>query len=53
VIPHKPPGLLPEEPMLKLDSSEHPIRQVVLTETIEHRVGRVTVPSRPGVRDQD
>jgi D-galactarolactone cycloisomerase len=49
VIPNNPSGLFPEEPMLEFDRSEHPIRQAVLAGAIEHRAGRVTVPSRPGL----
>ena len=49
VIPHNPPGLFPEEPMLEFDRSEHPIRQAVLTEPIEHRAGRVAIPTGPGL----
>ena len=49
VIPHNPPGLFPEEPMLEFDRSEHPIRQAVLTERIEHRAGQVDVPTGPGL----
>jgi D-galactarolactone cycloisomerase len=49
VLPHNPPGLFPEEPMLEFDRSEHPIRQAVLAEPIEHRAGRVAVPAGPGL----
>ncbi len=49
VIPHNPPGLFPEEPTLEFDRSEHPIRQAVLTERIEHRAGQVDVPTGPGL----
>jgi D-galactarolactone cycloisomerase len=49
VIPHNPPGLFPEEPMLEFDRSEHPVRQAVLTEPIEHHAGRVAVPTGPGL----
>jgi D-galactarolactone cycloisomerase len=49
VILNNPSGLFPEEPMLEFDQSEHPIRQAVLAGAIEHRAGRVTVPSRPGI----
>ncbi len=31
--------------MLELERSEHPIRQAVRAEPIEHRTGRVTAPS--------
>jgi len=49
VIPHNPPGLFPEEPMLEFDRSEHAIRQAVLVEPIEHRAGRVAIPTGPGL----
>ncbi|MBD0275121.1 MAG: mandelate racemase/muconate lactonizing enzyme family protein [Acetobacteraceae bacterium] len=49
VVPHNPPGLFPEEPMLEFDRSEHPIRQAVLATPIEHRAGRVAVPAGPGL----
>jgi D-galactarolactone cycloisomerase len=49
VIPHNPPGLFPEEPMLEFDRSEHPIRQAVLATPIEHRAGQVAVPAGPGL----
>lgn len=49
VIPHTPPGLFPTEPMLEFDRTEHPVRQAVLTEPIEHRGGRVAIPTGPGL----
>jgi D-galactarolactone cycloisomerase len=49
VLPHNPPGLFPEEPLLEFDRSEHPIRQAVLATLIEHRAGRVAVPTGPGL----
>lgn len=49
VIPHNPPGLFPEEPLLEFDRSEHPLRQAVLTQPIEHAGGVVAVPTGPGL----
>ncbi len=49
VIPHNPPGLFPEEPLLEFDRSEHPLRQAVLTQPIEHMGGVVAVPTGPGL----
>lgn len=49
VLPHSPPGLWPGEPLLEFDRSEHPLRDVVLTEPIRHDKGRVKVPSGPGL----
>ena len=34
--------------MREFGRSEHPIRQAVLAEPIEHRAGRVAVPTGPG-----
>ena len=44
-----PPSLLSERTMLELNRSEHPIRQAVLVAPIEHRAGRVAVPTGPGL----
>jgi D-galactarolactone cycloisomerase len=44
-----PPSLNPLEPMLEFDRTEHPIRQALLTDPIEHRGGRVAVPTGPGL----
>jgi len=49
IIPHNPPGLFPEEPMLEFDRTEHPVRQAVLTKPIEHRGSRVAIPDGPGL----
>jgi len=35
--------------MLEFDRSEHAIRQAVLAEPIEHRAGRVAIPTGPGL----
>ncbi len=48
-LPHNPPGLYPIEPLLEFDQTEHPIRQAILTEPIEHERGVVAVPDRPGL----
>jgi D-galactarolactone cycloisomerase len=49
VLPHNPPCLRPEEPILEFDRTEHPIRQAILAEPIEHERGIVKVPDRPGL----
>ncbi len=49
VLPHNPPGLLAEEPLLEFDRSEHPIRQAVLATPITHQAGRVAIPTGPGL----
>ena len=50
VIPSfTPQSLNPVEPMLEFDQTEHPIRQVLLLEPIEHRKGIVQVPNGPGL----
>jgi len=49
VLPHNPPRLNPSEPPLEFDRSEHPFRQSILTQPIEHVSGRVTIPERPGL----
>jgi D-galactarolactone cycloisomerase len=47
--PHTPPSLNPLEPMLEFDRTEHPIRQAILKEPIEHVKGVVRVPNGPGL----
>ncbi len=49
MVPHNPPGLVPEEPTPEFSQSEHPIGQAVLAEPIEHRAGRVAVPCGLGL----
>jgi len=50
VLPsHTPTSLNPLEPMLEFDRTEHPIRQALLTQPIEHARGRVRVPEGPGL----
>jgi D-galactarolactone cycloisomerase len=50
VLPsHTPPSLAPLEPMLEFDRTEHPIRQALLTQPIEHAGGVVRVPDGPGL----
>ena len=44
-----PPSLNPLEPMLEFDRTEHPIRQTLLTQPIEHEGGHVAVPTGPGL----
>ncbi len=49
VLPsHTPTSLAPIEPMLEFDRTEHPIRQAILTQPIEHVGGIVRVPDGPG-----
>jgi D-galactarolactone cycloisomerase len=47
--PHTPPSLAPLEPLLEFDRTEHPIRQAILTQPIEHVRGVVTVPGGAGL----
>ena len=50
VLPsHTPTSLAPLEPMLELDRTEHPIRQAILKEPIEHARGIVRIPDGPGL----
>jgi D-galactarolactone cycloisomerase len=49
VLPHMPSSLNPVEPMLEFDRTEHPIRQAILAEPIEHKRGIVQVPQGPGL----
>jgi len=44
-----PPSLSPVEPIMEFDRTEHPMRQAILTEPIEHRNGVVEVPTGPGL----
>lgn len=47
--PHTPPSLRPIVPILELDRTEHPIRQALLVEPIEHVRGVIRVPDGPGL----
>jgi D-galactarolactone cycloisomerase len=50
VLPsHTPASLAPLEPLLEFDRTEHPIRQAILTQPIEHAGGTVRVPDGPGL----
>ncbi len=49
VLPHSPLRLTPREPLLEFDRSEHPFRQVVLMQPIEHVQGVVQIPDGPGL----
>ena len=49
VLPHNPPRLCPTEPLLEFDRSEHPFRQAILTQAIEHAAGEVAIPQGPGL----
>jgi D-galactarolactone cycloisomerase len=49
MLPHNPPCLHPEQPLLEFDRTEHPIRQAILTEPIEHERGTVRIPDQPGL----
>ncbi|MDA0664528.1 MAG: mandelate racemase/muconate lactonizing enzyme family protein [Proteobacteria bacterium] len=49
VLPHNPPGWNPTEPLLEFDRSEHPFRQAVLKQPLEHVKGIVQVPTGPGL----
>jgi len=50
VLPsHTPVSLAPLQPMLEFDRTEHPIRQSLLVQPIEHTAGIVRVPDGPGL----
>lgn len=50
VLPsHTPTSLAPLEPLLEFDRTEHPIRQAILKEPIEHANGVVRVPDGAGL----
>ncbi|MDP1868851.1 MAG: mandelate racemase/muconate lactonizing enzyme family protein [Bradyrhizobium sp.] len=50
VLPSQTPhSLAPLEPMLEFDRTEHPIRQSLLLQPIEHVKGIVQVPGGPGL----
>jgi D-galactarolactone cycloisomerase len=50
VLPsHTPLSLAPVEPLLEFDRTEHPIRQSLLVQPIEHTKGIVRVPDGPGL----
>jgi D-galactarolactone cycloisomerase len=49
VLPHSPPRHRPLEPMLEFDRSEHPFRQAVLMQPLEHKAGAVSIPENPGL----
>lgn len=50
VLPtHTPTSLAPAEPVFEFDRTEHPIRQAILREPIEHSGGVVRVPDGPGL----
>lgn len=50
VLPsHTPPSLNPTGPLLELDRTEHPIRQALLLDSIEHAHGIVRVPDGAGL----
>ncbi len=47
--PHTSVSLAPIQPMLEFDRTEHPIRQSLLVQPIEHSGGIVRVPDSPGL----
>jgi D-galactarolactone cycloisomerase len=47
--PHTPLSLKSVEPVLEFDRTEHPIRQAILAQPIEHERGGVRVPTGPGL----
>jgi D-galactarolactone cycloisomerase len=49
VLPDNPPCLRPEQPLLELDRTAHPIRQAILAQPIEHERGVVRIPEGPGL----
>jgi D-galactarolactone cycloisomerase len=46
---HTPLSLAPLQPLLEFDRTEHPIRQALLVQPIEHSGGIVRVPDGPGL----
>jgi D-galactarolactone cycloisomerase len=46
---HTPLSLAPLQPLLEFDRTEHPIRQALLAQPIEHTNGIVRVPDGPGL----
>lgn len=50
VLPtHTPASLAPAQPVFEFDRTEHPIRQAILKEPIEHSGGVVRIPTGPGL----
>jgi D-galactarolactone cycloisomerase len=49
VLPAMPLRLTPREPLLEFDRSEHPLRQTIVKQPIEHEKGRVKIPTGPGL----
>jgi len=49
VLPHTPPRHSALEPMLEFDRSEHPFRQAIMMQEIEHAQGVVQIPDGPGL----
>ena len=50
VLPaHTPASLNPIEPILEFDRTEHPIRQAILAQPIEHTAGIVRIPEGAGL----
>jgi D-galactarolactone cycloisomerase len=50
VLPPTPPALVPIEPLLEFDCSEHPLREEVVKEKITiDSDGMVAVPNAPGL----
>lgn len=49
VLPHSPLRRTPLEPLLEFDRSEHPFRQAVLAQPLEHVRGIVQIPDGPGL----
>ena len=49
VLPAMPLRLTPREPLLEFDRSEHPLRQAIVVQPIEHQNGRVRIPTGPGL----
>jgi D-galactarolactone cycloisomerase len=49
VLPHTPLSLEPQEPLLELDQTEHPIRQAILTQPLDAERGVMQIPRGPGL----
>jgi D-galactarolactone cycloisomerase len=50
VLPtHTPNSLAPAEPVFEFDRTQHPVRQGILRDPIEHSGGMVRIPDGPGL----
>ena len=49
VLPHTPLSLEPQEPLLELDQTEHPVRQAILARPLDAERGVMQIPPGPGL----